>query len=84
MVVTKQMQNPVQKKKVQLTLERGLCLGSIPCRRFSRDYDIAEKIRLNPLTLAFLHGKGDNVGRTILIQVITIDVLDRLVIDNQD
>jgi len=74
----------VQKEKIKLALKRDLRFGSILCRRFSRNHNITEKVGLDTLALAFLHGEGDHVGWAILAQVVTIDDLDRRIIDDQD
>ena len=74
----------MQQEEIQLALERGLCLAGIASCSLRRDHHVAKQLRLYTAPLAFLHGKGDDVGRPVFPQVIAIDLLDSDIVDDQN
>ena len=84
MIVTKQMENAVQQQKDQLMLVGDAGFGGIPRRRLGGNHHVAKQFgaEIPPFPLA--HGKGDDVGRLIPLQVVAIDDPDFGIVNDQD
>lgn len=84
MIIAEQMENAMQQQKNQLMLKRDVRRRRILGGPFRRNHHIPEQQGLQPAAFPFLHGKGDDVGRSITLQIISIDVADPGVIKNQN
>ena len=84
MVVAKKVKNTVQQQKVKFTEKRHSGVRGIPGRGRRRDHHIAEEEPTPAENIAFLLGKGDDVGRFVALQIIAIDLTNAPVADDQD
>jgi hypothetical protein len=78
------MQDTMEQQEIQFTFKRILRLTGITRGGFCRDNHITEQIGLDAAALTFLHGKRNNVGGSILVQVVAINLLDSSIINNQN
>ena len=84
MIVAEQMQDAVQQQKNQFMFERDTGGGGIVGRPLRRNHHIPQQLGLNTAPLAFLHGKGDHIGRPVTLQIVPVELLNGGVINNQN
>ncbi len=84
MIVAEQMQNTVQQQKYKLMLERHTRFGGIGSSALGGDHHIPQQQRLQATPLSLLHGKRDDIGRPVALQVIAVDLLNAVVINQQN
>ena len=84
MIVTKQMKDTVQQQKSQFMLHRDGRFGSILGSALRRDHHVSKQHGRQPAPFTFLHGKGNNIGRPVALQILAIDLLNPGIIENQD
>jgi len=84
MIVTQQMKNAMDKKKINLLLEGKISSRGVSLRCFQRNNDIAHDFRIDVAVFSFLHGKGYNVRGLVSAQVVMIQPLNGFVIREDD
>jgi hypothetical protein len=84
MIVAEQMQDAVQQQKYQFMLEGNSRVRRVRRRSFRGNHHIPQQQRLQAAPFPFLHGEGDDVGRPVALQIITIEPLNALIIQDQD
>lgn len=84
MVVAKQMQDAMQQQKAEFLLKRNIRFSSVSSRCVDGDNDITQDIGTKVPSLPLLHGKGDDVGRPVALQIVSIDLPDAGVVNQQN
>ena len=84
MIVPDKMQDAVNEQLGKTGRKRDARLTGFPLRGICGNDDITEKQRIDIGEIAFLHGKGDDVGRSLVMQVMFVDLGDFLVVDDQN
>ena len=59
-------------------------LGGISGRRLGGDHHVAKQLGAEIPSLPLAHGKGDDVGRLVPLQVVAIDDPDFGIVNDQD
>lgn len=83
MVESNQMQHAVNQKLNQALAKRDAGKIGFFFRRIRRYDHISQQKRRNLRELAFLHGKGNHIGRTFMPQVFPVDNCNLGVIEDQ-
>ena len=83
MVKSDQMQHAVNQKLDQALSKRNAGKIGFFFRRIRRYDHISQQKRRNLRELAFLHGKGNHIGRAFMLQVFPVDGFNLGVIDDQ-
>jgi hypothetical protein len=83
MVKAEQVQNAVHQELVQTAFQRYTSGGAFPCGGVDRDHDIAEQLGRHIGEFACAHRKGDDIGRSRPVQVLSVQTRDVVVSDKQ-
>ncbi len=74
----------MQQQEPEFMFERDSGLCSIAGCALGRDNHIAEQIGLNACPFAFEHRKRNDIGRPVAPQVVTVDLLNPGVVEQND
>jgi len=83
-VIAEQVQNAVHQEFLHTAFQRHSRLFAFPFGRFDRDDDIAEQMGRNICEFAFTHRKGDDIGRPRPAQILSVQLSNCGIIDEQD
>lgn len=72
MIIPEQMQNAVDKELRETILELHAGLPGLPHRGVCRDDDVPEELGANPDKLSLLHGKRDDIGCPLAVQILSV------------
>lgn len=84
MIIAKQMENAVQQQKDELMLVGNAGFGGVPRCRLGGNHHVAKQLGAEIPSLPLAHGKGDDVGRLVPLQVVAIDDPDFGIVNDQD
>lgn len=84
MVISDQMQHAVNQKLYQTLSKRDAGKFSFFFRRIRRNNDISQQKRRHLCIRAFLHSKGNHIGRSFMLQVFPVYGFNLGVIDDQN
>jgi len=82
-LITEQVQNAVHQEFVQTNCQRYSRSVAFPFGGVDRDHDIAEQLGRDIGEFAFTHRKGDDIGRSRPTQVLSVQLSDGGIIDEQ-
>ena len=74
---------PCTRSSSKRTFQRYSRLVAFPFGRVDRDHDIAEQIGRDIGEFAFAHRKGDDIGRSRPAQILSVQLSDCGIIDEQ-
>ncbi len=83
MIESDQMQHAVNQKLDQALSKRNAGKFGFFFRRVRRYDHISQQKGRNLRKLAFLHGKGNYIGRAFMLEIFVVDDFNLGVIDNQ-
>lgn len=84
MIITEEMEDTMQQKKVKFAGHRKSGLSRIAGRCLGGDDHVTEKTRFPAEYFSFLLSKRDHIGRFIPLQIFTINLPDTAIADDKN
>ncbi len=84
MIITGDMENAMEQKEGQPAKKRYACFCSLTAGSVGTYYHIPKHVRIQLAKVSFLHGKGDDIGGLVPVEVIPVETADGTITDYAD
>lgn len=83
-IIAYQMENPMDQQLIEALHCLHSSVNGFLMGRVNRNHHITQKIRCDLGKRSLLHGKGNDIGRAVMVEIGGIKLGDLLIIHNQN